>query len=131
MIYLLDVNALLAWHHPNSSNHTRFHRWAVRVGVENLRSCALSELGFLRVSMQPTAFANSREVAQAGLAAIKSQIGGFVDRAPSPSLPAWASTAGRTPDAYLAQLASANGMQLATFDASIPGAFVIPELPPS
>jgi len=31
----------------------------------------------------------------------------------------WASTAGKTSDAYLAQVAHENGMRLATFDAGI------------
>ena len=52
MTYLLDVNALVAWHHAGSPHHARFHVWAAAIGRTNLRTCALTELGFIRVSMQ-------------------------------------------------------------------------------
>jgi predicted nucleic acid-binding protein len=80
-------------------------------------TCALTELGFLRVSMQVFGFTLSQ--AADALAMIRRHAGGFVDSAPSPLLPAWASTAARTSDAYLVQLARENGMELATFDAGI------------
>jgi len=41
-------------------------------------------------------------------------------------LPGWVKTGGRTTDGHLLQLASAHGAVLATLDAKIPGAFVIP-----
>jgi hypothetical protein len=49
----------------------------------------------------------------------KAHIGGFVDVAPSPRLPSWASTAVKTSDAYLTQVAHENGMRLATFDTGV------------
>ncbi len=117
MNYLLDVNALLAWEHANSPHHADFHTWAKNAGRGNLWTCALSELGFLRVSMQ--VFGYSLAQATGALALLKKHTGGFVDLAPSPRLPAWASTAARTSDAYLMQVAQANGMRLATFDTGI------------
>jgi predicted nucleic acid-binding protein len=60
--------------------------------------------------------------AQQALAATKAECGGFVAEAPSPRLAAWAGSAGRTTDAYLAQLAAAHGLTLATFDRRIPAA---------
>jgi len=42
------------------------------------------------------------------------------------NLPAWVKAAGQTTDGHLLQLASAHGAILATFDARIPGAFLIP-----
>jgi hypothetical protein len=39
--------------------------------------------------------------------------------APSPRLPAWASSAAKTSDAYLTQVARANKLRLATHDAGI------------
>ena len=117
MKYLLDVNALLAWEHGNSPHHGSFHAWAKEIGRENLWTCALSELGFLRVSMQ--VFGYSLPQATDALAGLKRHAGGFVAIAPSPRLPAWASTTARTSDAYLAQLAQTNGMRLATFDSGL------------
>jgi predicted nucleic acid-binding protein len=117
MTYLLDVNALVAWRHARAPHHERFHQWAGRVGRSNLRTCALGELGFLRVSMQ--VFGYTLQQAQTALERMKAQIGGFVEVAPSPQLASWATTAARTSDAYLAQIAQENGLKLATFDTGI------------
>jgi predicted nucleic acid-binding protein len=115
--YLLDTNALIAWEHTNSSHHADFHVWAKKAGRANLWTCAHTELGFLRVSMQ--VFGYSLSQASDALALLKKHAGGFVDTAPSPRLSAWASTAAKTSDAYLTQVAHENGMQLATFDTGI------------
>ena len=80
-------------------------------------TCAHTELGFLRVSMQ--AFAYSLPQAAEALALLKGSAGGFVEVAPPPRLPTWASTGAKTSDAYLAQVARENGMRFATFDAGI------------
>jgi predicted nucleic acid-binding protein len=123
--YLLDVNALVAWHHAGSPHHARFHAWAAGIGRENLRTCAITELGFIRVSMQ--VFGYTRQQAAGELSALKKGTG-FVAEAPSPKLPAWVTTAARTSDGYLVQLAAAAGVTLATFDAGIkdPAAESIP-----
>jgi hypothetical protein len=121
--FLLDVNALLAWRHPAAASHGVFHAWAARAGLGALATCAHSELGFLRVSMQ--AFGHSKAEAEKALAAIKRDAGGFVDVAPSPRLAPWATTAARTSDAYLEQVAASAGLKLATFDRGIPGAELI------
>lgn len=123
MKYLLDVNALVAWSQQRAPHHERFHAWAARHSRAELATCAHSELGFIRVSMQ--VFGDSLEEAQAQLAVMKRQAGGFVREAPSPKLPAWAATAARTSNAYLAQVAAAAGLTLATFDRGIPGAVLI------
>lgn len=117
MSYLLDTNALLAWEHSNSPHHAEFHAWAGKLGSPELWTCAHTELGFLRVSMQ--VFGYSLAQAAEALGSLKRQARGFVGSAPSPRLPAWASTAGRTSDAYLTQLARENGLRLATFDSGI------------
>ena len=123
MKYLLDVNALLAWQHGRSPHHVAFHNWAAGVKPSLLTTCALSELGFLRISMQ--IFGYSLAQATEALTEIKSQVGGFVTELPSPRLADWATTGGRTTDAYLMQIARAHGLELATFDRGIPGSVVI------
>lgn len=120
MKYLLDVNALIACEHRGSQHHAGFHAWAKREGLDEMATCAHVELGFVRVSMQ--AFGYSLTQAQDALCAMKGKLGGFVALAPSPRLAAWSTTAARTNDAYLVQLANAEGLRLATFDAGIPGA---------
>ncbi|RRK00096.1 hypothetical protein Ga0100230_019110 [Opitutaceae bacterium TAV3] len=90
---------------------------------------ALVELGFVRISMQ--AFGFTLADAQRTLAEIRKKTGGYIADCPSPALPLWATTAARTTDAYLCQLATAHGLQLATFDTGIkdPVAFLIPPAP--
>lgn len=117
MTFLLDVNVLVAWEHRNSPHHAAFHVWAKRVGRANLWTCGHAELGFLRVSMQ--VFGYSLAQATDALAALKKHTGGFVEVAPSPRLPAWSTTAAKTSDAYLMQVARENRMRLATLDAGI------------
>ncbi|WP_404422300.1 type II toxin-antitoxin system VapC family toxin [Nibricoccus sp. IMCC34717] len=125
MKYLLDVNALLAWRHARAPMHRQFHAWVAKVGVANLATCAHVELGFLRVSMQ--VFGYTLPEAQAALREMKTHLTVFIEHAPSPSLSPWAKTAAQTSDAYLAQLAAANGLKLATFDKKIPGSTQIPD----
>jgi len=123
MKHLLDVNALVACEHRSSPHHAAFHAWAKREGMDSLNTCALAELGFVRVSMQ--AFGYTLEQAQAALTSIKKSLGGYVADAPSPRLAAWAGMAARTSDAYLMQVAEKHGLRLATFDSGIPGASLI------
>ena len=116
-MFLLDVNALVAWWHGRSPHHQAFHAWVARVGSSQVRTCALGELGFIRVSMQ--VFGYSLRQSQDALAAIRKDAGPFVEAAPVPRLATWASTPARTSDAYLVQVAAAHGLRLATFDAGI------------
>ena len=122
MRYLLDVNALIAAHHADSPLHAQFHQWARTVSSAEMATCAMVELGFLRVSMQ--AFRYTAEQAVDALAATKEQMR-FVPIAPSPVLPAWANNGAKTSDAYLLQVAKSAGLKLATFDRGIPDAHVI------
>lgn len=119
MKFLLDVNALMAWAHPTAHGHDRFHAWARNEGFEQLATCAVAELGFLRVSMQVFGF--SLGDAQRALDQMRASCGGHIT-CPPPQLPRWATTPGKTTDAYLAQVAASAGLKLATFDGAIPGA---------
>jgi hypothetical protein len=71
----------------------------------------------VRVSMQ--VFGYSLTQATEALAELKQHADGFIEVAPSPRLPAWASSAAKTSDAYLTQVARANKLRLATHDAGI------------
>ncbi|WP_043583360.1 hypothetical protein [Geminisphaera colitermitum] len=129
MKYLLDVNGLIAWRHTQHPKHVSLHAWAVRTGFKHMGTCAIVELGFLRISMShyQLTLADARKA----LADIRKLTGGYIADCPSPALPLWATTAARTTDAYLCQLATAHGLQLATFDTGIkdPVAFLIPPAP--
>ena len=117
MKVLLDVNALLAWEHGNSPHHEAFHAWVARQQDLSLWTCALTELGFIRVSMQ--VFGYDRASADQALQRMKSATAGFISQAPTPQLSVWAKSAAQTTDAYLVQVASENGLKLATFDRKI------------
>ena len=117
MKVLLDVNALLAWAHANSPHHEAFHAWVATHEDLRLWTCALTELGFIRVSMQ--VFGYDRKSANQALQRLKRSTAGFIPQAPTPQLPVWAKTAAQTTDAYLVQLAHKNDLQFATFDRKI------------
>ena len=117
MKYLLDVNALIAWYHGGTPKQ-RFHAWrAANAPATTYHTCAITELGFLRVSMIRYNF--TREMAENALALIKRDITGYIDTLPSPTLANWVLSHAQTTDSYLCQLAAANGMKLATFDTKI------------
>jgi uncharacterized protein len=120
--FLLDVNALIAWHHPAAQDHAVFHAWRRANAEHELMSCAITELGFLRVSMQ--AFHYSPSQAQAALRLMKQHLR-FAAELPSPELASWTKTAGQTTDAYMIQITSHHRARLATFDTQIPGATLI------
>ncbi len=64
-------------------------------------------------------FGYSPHQASEALAVLKQNAGGFIEVAPTPRLPGWASSAAKTSDGYLTQVARENKMQLATFDTGI------------
>jgi hypothetical protein len=72
-----------------------------------------------------SAFGVSLGDAQKDLAELKSKLGGFIEKSPSPALPDWSYKPAQTTDAYLLQIAKSAGVELATFDTGIPGAKLI------
>jgi predicted nucleic acid-binding protein len=56
MIYLLDVNALVALGFLNHEFHARVARWIQSSRPLQLASCSITELGFVRVLSQATAY---------------------------------------------------------------------------
>lgn len=125
MSYLFDVSALMAWHHTNHPFHGRMHAWRHRNMAAQLSSCALGDLGFLRVSM--SSYNYTLHTAQMALASVKRDVTGYIDTLPPPRLARWVLSHKQTTDAYFCQLAVAHGMQIATFEGCIkdPAAFLI------
>jgi len=121
--FLLDVSALIAWHHGRAPKHRGFHAWAAKEHFDEFATCAHTELGFIRVSMQ--AFGHSLVEAETALVEVRKATGGFIETAPPPKLSVWATKAAHTSDAYLVQVAASAGLKLATFDTGIPGATLI------
>jgi len=115
MIYLLDVSALLAWLLEKHPLNGAMLSWETgkRVAV-----CPITELGFLRISCNT--YGASLEDARQALADWKTKRQPLFVECDLPtskgkSAPSWR----KTTDFYLANLAEARGMKLATLDGGI------------
>jgi predicted nucleic acid-binding protein len=133
MIYLLDVNALLALGYAAHVHHSRAEAWVLDKSKESgfaLATCAISELGFVRVASGPVAHATDVLTAKAALKQLKNnRVVRFIfvsDDLDAEQLPAWVQRSQQTTDGHLMALASTNKTQLVTFDTAIPGAELIP-----
>ncbi|MEJ0039038.1 MAG: PIN domain-containing protein [Gammaproteobacteria bacterium] len=139
MIFLLDVNALLAYHYPQHVHHTRVEGWICRLHAERgednvaLATCSITELGFVRIGSGAARLTASVDTARADLCALKSSENMlFVpDNIPARELPEWVRKPVQTTDGYLLALAKSHGGHLATLDRSIPGALFIPDDTPA
>ena len=131
MKYLLDVNALIALTHGAHVHHTRAAAWyrSIKQAAPGLCTCAITELGFVRVAVQTglqidvsaarTALANFKASSPVPIELLADGIG--ADR-----LPAFARTPSKLTDGHLLELAKKHGAILATLDTGIPGALLPP-----
>ena len=113
---LLDINALLAAILRAHPSHPVTDAW---MDQKVLATCPLSELGFLRISTNPSAYNVSMALARQSLEAFLTAH--KVESIPA-DLPALKSKARRSDDVtdcYLGGLAASKGMKLATLDAGI------------
>jgi uncharacterized protein len=130
MRYLLDVSALIAYGFRQHGFHDRVGAWIRSRRSDRFVTCSITELGFVRVLGNVRNY--GMNVAQARsllmeLKAWKSLPLNFIsDGNDISSLPKWVRSPAQTTDGHLLELASANGAVLATLDAGIPGAFLIP-----
>jgi hypothetical protein len=131
MIYLLDVNALVALGVEEHLFHRRMAAWLKSEHAPVLATCAITELGFVRVVAQVPNYGASVAEARVLLSRLKQSIVvpfHFIsDDHGAAHLPAWAKTPKQTTDGHLAELARANGALFATLDKGVPRAYVIPE----
>lgn len=131
MIYLLDVNALVALGFANHEFHSRVASWVRAQDFPPLATCAITELGFVRVLAQAPAYGVSVAQARTLLVRMKQAkqpaFTFIVDDQDISLLPAWVKTPSQTTDGHLAALAAGAGGRLATLDRRIPGALLIPE----
>jgi predicted nucleic acid-binding protein len=130
--YLLDVSALVALGFKEHEFFEPVVSWVQTLspGEDEFATCAITELGFMRVLALPQ-YALSVEESKASLLRLKSssRIGfAFVaDALDASRLPGWVKTPKQVTDGHLVQLARANGAVLGTLDRNIPGAFLIPK----
>ena len=121
---LLDVNVLLALAWPNHVHHEAAHRWFAGRNSRRWATCALTQLGFVRLSSQPSVVKITITVSEA-LRALDANVA-------SPDHEFWVMTQGfsemlpdirqrlmghhQLTDAMLLDLAIQRGGTLATFD---------------
>ncbi len=131
MTYLLDVNALLALGFANHEHHGRASAWVADLGQDDvLATCAISEIGFVRVLNQAPNYRISISESRGFIRRLrengKRRVVFLPDTTGAADLPDWVKTGRQTTDGHLLSLARAHGAQLATFDEGIPGGFLIP-----
>jgi hypothetical protein len=131
MIYLLDVNALVALGFMNHEFHDRLAAWLQSQKSANLASCSITELGFVRVLAQAPAYGFTVTQARTLLLRLKeartSPLAFIPDEHDVSHLPAWIRAPKQITDGHLSKLATANSAVLATLDESIPGSYLIPK----
>jgi predicted nucleic acid-binding protein len=131
MIYLLDVNALVALGFMNHEFHDRLAAWVQSHNSPNLASCSITELGFVRVLAQAPAYGFTVTQARTLLLRLKeartSPLQFIPDEHDVSHLPAWVRAPKQIPEGHLSKLATANAAVLATLDGSIPGSYLIPK----
>jgi predicted nucleic acid-binding protein len=131
VIYLLDVNALVALGFINHEFHDRVASWVQARNSPNLASCSITELGFVRVLAQAPAYGFTVAQARTLLLRLKepptSRLAFIPDEHDVSHLPGWVKAPRQITDGHLSKLASANGAVLATLDENIPGSYLIPK----
>ncbi len=135
MKYLLDVNILLALGNSEHVHNERVLRWLSPLLRDSneptiLETCAITELGFVRVASGPAGWCANVDAAKRHLRRLK--VGRPFTFVPDGigvrRLPDWVTQSKHVMDGHLLQLAWSNGSQLATLDERIPGALVVPKL---
>lgn len=131
MIYLFDVNTLVALGFMNHEFHNRVARWLQSTRSLELASCSITELGFVRVLAQAPAYGLTVVQARTLLGRLKqSRAHPFhflSDEHDISHLPTWVKAPKQLTDGHLAQLAKAHNALLATLDENIPGSYLIPQ----
>ena len=134
MKYLLDVNLLIAWGWADHADHRRAAQWIGTMKADrsvDLMTSAIPELGFVRVSVQRVpgrlSITDATSTLSSMLKSLKARHHFLPDDMSSTTpLPEWCKTASQSTDAHLLALAKSHDAELATLDAGIPGAFLIP-----
>jgi len=129
--YLLDVNTLVALGHTLHVHHVRVQQWLAQVAPESvLGTCAITELGFVRVSVQAGL---QPDVSTARLALQKLKASSPVrfylwsDALGVDRLPRYVRKPTELTDGHLLELAREYQARLVTLDLRIPGAQLIVE----
>ena len=117
MSHLLDVNILVACAWQSHADHVRANRWLNR--APSFATAAVTEMGFLRVSMSPAFGATFADATEALQAIVGMRGHRFLrDGTRGRSLPA-VTTSKDVSDAHLVRLAARHRLKLATLDTAL------------
>jgi toxin-antitoxin system PIN domain toxin len=127
--HLLDINTLIALGHTAHVHHARAIAWYQSLPAKDtLCTCAITELGFVRVAVQ-AGLQPDVVSARKALAALKTSSATpfeiVSDGLGADRLPAFARTPSKLTDGHLLELAREHHAQLATLDTGIPGAVIL------
>ena len=131
-MYLLDVNALLALGIVEHEFHGPTELWVKKAAADHatFASCAMTELGFLRVLLHGPYGVFTLAQGQRNLRLLKSsrkyRFEFIADDQDAQQLSPWVAWPRQVTDGHLVALAKAHGGMLATLDQGIRGAFFIP-----
>ena len=130
MKYLLDVNVLLALAHQNHSEHLKVSNWfRDAYGIAKVfLTCSITELGFVRVSVQAGLEANIIEAMETLRELKKSSKVSFTilaDDIGCDRVPSYVKLPSSLTDGHLLDLANKVGAKLVTLDKGIPGALLV------
>jgi len=134
MIYLLDVNVLVAMKYLTHAHHARAIYWLDdlrrREALSRFATCSVTEISFVRIAANKRAdLAKTVAAAREDLARLKEDwLTMFLgDPLGADHLPPWVTRPGHVTHGHLISLAKGWGGQLVTLDRGIPGAILIPE----
>jgi toxin-antitoxin system PIN domain toxin len=128
---LLDVNVLVALAHEGHVEHGRVSRWyaSLHTPESRLATCSITELGFVRVSLQTGLEASVSEAVETLAGMIASSRLPFVrltDELGAADLPNYVKGPKQVTDGHLLSLAQRHKGRLVTLDRGIPGGLAIP-----
>lgn len=130
MKYLLDVNTLIAFGVIQHQFHQRVVDWIRSQRGSVFFTSSVTEIGFVRVVASVAMYDLNLSQAKALLLEMKANAAQpltfLADGNDISALPTWVKSPAQITDGHLMQLAKANGAVLATLDAGIPGALLVP-----
>ena len=130
MKYLLDVNVLIALAHQDHADHRKVSLWfrSVASGAAEFNTCAITELGFARVSVQ-AGLENTVESARKTLTDLQASSAVpfrlLADSLGIRDLPKFVKSPAQLTDGHLLEVARSVGARLVTLDKGIPGALLV------
>ena len=130
MKYLFDVNVLLALGHQDHADHRKTSLWFQSVArvATDLLTCSITELAFVRISVQAGLepdVASAQRTLFAFKQSSKVPFLLYPDGLGVASMPKYVKSQAQLTDGHLLELAVSAGATLVTLDRGIPGALVI------